>query len=174
MQNEKEKSFMKLYEPVHANFEKFCKARVYGEMDFKDLMHDTLLIAYKKFDKLRSPESFLSFLFGISIRVLANANKKQRAELWKSEEDSLKVHLQDDSTDRNTDVAFLYEALSKLPENQRESIILFEIVGFSVKEIAALHQAGESAVKQRLARGRQQLIQLLTEKESVSSNNLSA
>lgn len=165
---------MKLYEPVHANFEKFCKARVYGEMDFKDLMHDTLLIAYKKFDTLSSPKAFLSFLFGISIRVLANANKKQKAELWKNEEDSFKIHHQDDATDKNADIALLYEALRKLPENQRESIILYEIVGFSVKEIAELHQAGESAVKQRLARGRQQLINLLTEKDSVSQNKVTA
>ena len=50
---------MKLYEPVHANFEKFCKARVYGEMDFQDLMHDSLLIAYKKFDKVTEPKAFL-------------------------------------------------------------------------------------------------------------------
>ena len=66
---------MKFYEPAHTSFEKFCKARVYGDMDFKDLMYDNLLIAYKKFETLTNEKSFLSFLFGISIRVLANANK---------------------------------------------------------------------------------------------------
>lgn len=159
---------MKLYEPVHANFEKFCKARVYGEMDFKDLMHDTLLIAYKKFDHLLHPKAFLSFLFGISIRVLANANKKQKAELWNNDQEAYKVMQTNDQTDKNTDVSLLYAALSKLPENQREAIILYEIVGFSIKEIAELHKSGESAVKQRLARGRQKLIVLLTEKEMVA------
>ncbi len=89
MNSSKEKSFMKLYEPVHENFEKFCKARVYGEMDFKDLMHDTLLIAYKKFDTLFDSKSFLSFLFGISIRVLSNANKKKRPELWQNDSENL-------------------------------------------------------------------------------------
>ncbi len=156
---------MKLYEPVHANFEKFCKARVYGDMDFKDLMHDTLLIAYKKFDQLSNGKSFLSFLFGISIRVLANANRKHKPELWNNESEVSMVREENDITGQKTDVTLLYEALRKLPENQRESIILYEIVGFSVKEIAALHKAGESAVKQRLARGRKQLIELLTEQE---------
>lgn len=165
MKSEKEKAFMKLYEPVHANFEKFCKARVYGEMDFQDLMHDTLLIAYKKFDKVFVPKAFLSFLFGISIRVLSNANKKNRPQLWNDDIDIHRAIQSYDQTDEKADVTLLYEALSKLPESQRESIILYEIVGFSVKEIAVLHNAGESAVKQRLARGRQQLIALLTEKE---------
>jgi RNA polymerase sigma-70 factor (ECF subfamily) len=165
MKSEKEKSFMKLYEPVHANFEKFCKACVYGEMDFQDLMHDTLLIAYKKFDKVTNPKAFLSFLFGISIRVLSNANKKNKPQLWNDNADAHRVVQSNDQTDKKADVSLLYEALSKLPESQRESILLYEIVGFSVKEIAELHQAGESAVKQRLARGRQQLIALLTEKK---------
>ncbi|MFA7272847.1 MAG: RNA polymerase sigma factor [Crocinitomicaceae bacterium] len=163
MKSEKEKSFMQLYEPVHANFEKFCKARVYGEMDFQDLMHDTLLIAYKKFDKVIDPKAFLSFLFGISIRVLSNASKKNKPLLHNDEAMALKISQPNDQTDKKTDVTLLYEALSKLPESQRESIILYEIVGFSVREIAELHNAGESAVKQRLARGRQQLITLLTE-----------
>ncbi len=66
----------------------------------------------------------------------------------------------------------MYEALSKLPEHQKESIILYEIIGFSVKEIAELHETGESAVKQRLARGRQKLIELLTETEPVERKKM--
>ena len=165
MKSNKEKSFMLLYEPVHANFEKFCKARVYGEMDFQDLMHDTLLIAYKKFDKVIHPNAFLSFLFGISIRILSNAHKKQKPQLWQNEFEAQNTFLAAETADQTTDVIHLYEALSKLPEQQREAIILYEIIGFSVKEIAELHDAGESAVKQRLARGRKELINLLTEKE---------
>lgn len=165
---------MKLYEPVHANFEKFCKVRVYGDMDFKDLMHDTLLIAYKKFDKIQNKNSFLSFLFGISIRVLANANKKHKPELWSDEREASLVREENDMTGKNTDVSLLYEALRKLPEAQRESIILYEINGFSVKDIAKLHESGESAVKQRLARGRQKLIELLTENESVVEKRITA
>ena len=135
---------MKLYEPVHANFEKFCKARVYGEMDFKDLMHDTLLIAYKKFDNLIDSKAFLSFLFGISIRVLANANRKNRPELWKSDNENQNIIQPHDKPDQKADVSLLYEALSQLPENQKESIILYHIIGFSVKELAHLHEGVQS------------------------------
>jgi RNA polymerase sigma-70 factor (ECF subfamily) len=59
------------------------------------------------------------------------------------------------------DIHFLYLALQQLPEEQRECIILFEISGFSIKEIAQTQQAGESAVKQRLKRGREKLIEIL-------------
>ena len=59
------------------------------------------------------------------------------------------------------DREWLYKALSRLPEQQREAILLFEISGFSIKEIAVLQESSESAIKQRLSRGRQQLLEQL-------------
>jgi RNA polymerase sigma-70 factor (ECF subfamily) len=159
---DKENQFMALYTPVHENFERFCKARVYGDIDYKDLMHDVIVIAYEKFHKLESPKAFLHFLFGICIRVLANTNKKQR--LLHLKDDSVSLQVEDHSTraDRNDDTHALYAALAKLPEQQREALVLFEISGFSIAEIAELQKAGISAVKQRLVRGRQALLSILS------------
>lgn len=160
MNTEKKKTFMLLYEPNHARFERFCKARVYGEMDFKDLMHDTVVIAFQKFDSLNDPKAFLSFLIGIAIRILANNKRKlDRSEMYVKDisfrdfEDELHV--------RKMDADHLYAAMSLLPAVQRETLILFEILGYSIKEIADFHQAGESAVKQRLSRGRSALKEIL-------------
>jgi len=55
----------------------------------------------------------------------------------------------------------LHQALSKLPEVQKEAIILYEISGFSIKEIATIQDASEPAVKQRLKRGREKLVEIL-------------
>ena len=41
-------------------------------------------------------------------------------------------------------------------------LILFEISGFSIKEVAGLQAASISAVKQRLKRGREKLTEILT------------
>lgn len=163
MKRKKEKAFMELYEPVHDRFERFCKSRVYGEMDFKDLMHDTILIAYTKFEDLKDPKAFLSFLFGISRRVLANTKRKKSTENWYSNEEVYQVASVNDKTESKLEVRMLNEALLKLPDEQKETIILFEITGFSIKEISDLHGVGESAVKQRLVRARKKLSELLTE-----------
>ncbi len=159
---DKKDQFMELYTPVHENFERFCKARVYGDIDYKDLMHDTIVIAFEKFHKLESPKAFLHFLFGICIRVLANTNKKQRLLHLKDEAVSLEVEDHSTRADRNDDTHTLYAALAKLPEQQREALVLFEISGFAIAEIAELQKAGISAVKQRLARGRQALLEILS------------
>ena len=53
--------------------------------------------------------------------------------------------------------AFLHQALALLPDAQREAVILFEISGFNLKEVAEIQEASLSAVKQRLKRGRERL-----------------
>lgn len=163
---------MELYEPIHVRFEKFCKARAYGNFNFKDLMHDALVVAYERFDSLKKEEAFLHFLFGIAIRLLANENRKISTERLSDHSQVYNYSVESDRTDRLLEINLLYEAISQLPDLQKESIILFEISGFSIKEIADLQQSSEDAVKQRLVRSRKKLLELMTEKKEVELNNL--
>ena len=57
----------------------------------------------------------------------------------------------------------LYAALDKLPAAQKEAVILFEISGFSIKEIAEIQGSTESGVKSRLKRGREALAKLMND-----------
>jgi len=161
MSNKKKKEFMNLYRPVHATFERFCKARVYGRMDFKDLMQETIIVAFEKFETLQHTTAFKSFLIGISIKLLANDARKMKELRWNHDVTiDEKFSTKEESS---LEIEDLYKALNKLPELQKEAIILFEINGFSIKEIADIQNSGESAVKQRLARGRMSLRELLTD-----------
>lgn len=169
--NRKQKDFLELYEPIHDRFERFCRARVYGDMDFRDLMNETLLKAYQKFDDLRSQEAFLSFLFSISVRILANNKRKKKADRLNGGEDVPVIMDQNAHSDSSTEVFFLHQALAELPEQQREALILFEITGFSIKEIAEIQNSSETAVKQRLRRGRLRLKEILTPKMVGSEKN---
>lgn len=162
MSNDKQAHFLKLYEPIHDRFERFCRARVYGDMDYEDLMNETLLRAYSKLDTLQSETAFLSFLFSISVRVLANQHRKKKPERIESDLQLRSISDQGATTDLNTEITILHEALALLPDAQREALILFEISGFSLKETAELQEVSLSAVKQRLKRGRERLKQLLT------------
>jgi RNA polymerase sigma-70 factor (ECF subfamily) len=66
------------------------------------------------------------------------------------------------AADRQAEKEQLYKALAMLPIEQREALILFEIVGFSVKEIAGFQQKTEEAIRQQLSRGRKKLLSLLS------------
>jgi len=166
MAEDKKIAFMKLYEPVHAQFERFCKARVYGQLDYKDLMHDTIVIAFKKFEDIKEKKAFLHFLFGIAIRILSNNKKKKSLEYRENLNTETKASTTLSDTERNIELEHLKIALSQLPDEQKEAILLFEVGGFSIKEITTLQKCSESAVKQRLSRGRQNLLAILTPKSN--------
>ena len=153
---------MKLYEEIHPNFERYCRARVYGELSHEDLIHEALLIAFGKFDLDKSSKELLSFLIGTARRVLANSSKKHKAQTGVIElhENSAGAY---DNTETALQVRLLYEALAKLPDDMSEALILFEITGYSIKEVAAVQNTSESNVKQRLRRGRMKLKTLLVE-----------
>jgi RNA polymerase sigma-70 factor (ECF subfamily) len=121
-----------------------------------------LVVAFQKVDTLRSEASFLSFLFSISVRLLANNKRKKKEEVGFSTEFLASFPDQNAQTDLDADVSFLHEALLCLPEEQREAIILFEISGFNLKEISDMQEVSLSAVKQRLRRGRIKLTEVLT------------
>ena len=169
MIDKKQEKFLSLYKPVHNSFERFCRARACRQMDFRDLMNDTLVIAFQKFDLIKSEKAFLSFLIGISIRVIANHSRKKRLLVSASEELINDIPAES-RTDSRAEVYMLHQAIAKLPASQKESIILYEITGFSIKEIAKMQDVSESAVKKRLERGRKKLLQLLTS-TPLSHNN---
>ena len=152
---------MKLYKPVHDRFERFCKARAFYDMPYQDLINETLLIAFKKFHTLKEEGSFLSFLIAISKRILANARNKRKPRTLATDHQLFNYADQDNQIERLSDSELLYGALAKLPEKQQEAIILYELTGFSIKEIMEIQQSSESAVKQRLRRGRQRLAVLV-------------
>lgn len=166
--DKKQADFLKLYEPIHDRFERFCRARVFGDMDFRDILNDSLVIAYEKFETLKSKDAFLSFLFSICVRVVGNNYQKKRET--NVEKNQFIFELSDKNADPQSaaDIYYLYQALAQLSDDQRECIILFEISGFSIKEIMVIQDSSESAVKQRLKRGREKLIEILTYDSSLT------
>ena len=166
MSKEKQEQFMGLYQPVHDRFERFCRARCFGEMDHKDLMNDTLLIAFEKFETLQKEQSFLPFLMGISIRVLGNFLQKKKTEKYQQHFENT-IQDQQSSPSEKADIYFLHLALSQLSSEKREALLLFEIIGMRVSEIAQLQNISEAAIRQRLKRSRIELADILKENKRI-------
>src|SRR5688500_15221113 len=65
----KQERFMSLFDPVHDRLEHFAIALTRNGEAARDIVGETILIAYESFDSLRHPEAFLSYLFTIARRV---------------------------------------------------------------------------------------------------------
>lgn len=152
-----QKQFLALYEPIHESFARFCHAKAYGLMEAEDLISESLTCALEQFHRLKEEKAFLSFLFSIASNVLSKKNRRLKFRGSYNQKQAEKSI--DESIDAETrlDIKVLYTALNQLPKEQKEALILFEISGFSIKEVSEIQQSSESAIKQRLKRGRAKL-----------------
>jgi len=153
--------FLSLYQEHHEAFGRYCSAQAFGIIDADDLMSESLLNALESFDQLREEKAFLGFLISIAKNIIRNKIRRKKFSGVFKEEKALELPSQGIAADTRLDIQLLYQCLNRLPAAQKEAVILFEISGYSIKEIAEIQHAGESAVKQRLKRGREKLAQIM-------------
>ena len=166
---EKQQEFMALYQPFHASLSRFCEALTRNNNDARDLMSDTVLAVFENFDRIRNKQAFLSFLFGTASRIYKS--KSRRKKFWGVFETAKAEQIQGSYSDgeMSTELNMLYRKMDKLPEEQKQALILFEVSGLTIKEICKIQAASESAVKSRISRARQKLTELMAEKRRPSS-----
>jgi RNA polymerase sigma-70 factor (ECF subfamily) len=59
------------------------------------------------------------------------------------------------------DLRWLRQGLDRLPERKREAVILHEVEGYSLAEVAEIQRCSLSAAKTRVSRARRELKRLL-------------
>ena len=155
--------FLELYEPIHTQFYRYCEVMVKNNEMAKDLQSDVILAAYESFGKLRNPESFKFYLFGIARNIFRKNLKRNKVQTKYEMSNHEQQHDDSASMEMNVDIRLLYDKLDMLPVKQKEALILFEISGFSLKEIKDIQGGSLSGVKLRLSRGRQKLKKLLSD-----------
>jgi RNA polymerase sigma-70 factor (ECF subfamily) len=175
-QTQQQERFLALFEPLYPDVERFVRALVRREREdavlVQDVVAETIALAFERFGSPRDEQAFLSFLFTIATRVYRQHRVRARRFI-RHEVHIEHVGLLADSYAESFpspanafDVERLYAALGKLPERQREALILFELLGHSMKEIADLQGDLVVTVKVRISRGRAALKRLLTESSS--------
>ena len=171
--NKRQERFLALLEPRLEDLSRFCLAMTHEVEGGRDLMSDVILAAWERFDSLRDEEAFLSFLFTIARRTYHRRHRRERFFGEYDEQAALNIAVNGTPVWIGADVRALYDALAKLPEVQREAIVLFELTGLSLKEVAEVQKASLSAVKSRVSRGRERLAELLGIEPEVKSGQVS-
>jgi len=146
---------MRLYEP-HREPALAYACRLCGNIDDgRDLLQESLEAALVAFDSLHSADSFKPWFF----RILRNRfiNRAKRLKL------AYRFNL---DIERNSNLGFdeqtverakLLNALNNLTAEEREALILFEVEGLRVHDIAQIQHRSVPTIKYRLRRGREKL-----------------
>jgi RNA polymerase sigma-70 factor, ECF subfamily len=160
---DKQQAFMLLYEPCNQRLSSYCRAQCKGNVeDAKDLMSETILKAYEAFERLRNKDVFLYFLFGIACNIQRNRNRRKKFVGEYTDQFANNLHDKGAAPDAGADLHILYDALNRLPAKQCEALVLYEISGFSLKEIQEIQgEQSLSAIKSRVARAREKMASML-------------
>ena len=166
----KQERFLRLLAPVQEPLERFALFLTRNREDARDLISETLLHAFEKLETLRDEITFQSFIFTIARRTFYNRKTRTRKFEYRDNEEIDELFCGGGiAADDALDVQFLYKALDKLPEVQREAVVMAEIMGFSHKEIQKIQGGTVTGVKVRIFRAKRQLAKLLG--ADTNSNN---
>lgn len=163
----KQERFLALLKPHHDKLARFARAMTRTADDARDLVSDTLEQAFKHFHTLRNEAAFVCWLLTIASRLAKRRRWRERIfERLNPLMQHQKVVLEQSAAsnaDTLYDTQVLYDALQRLPHKHREALTLFEISGFSIREIQEIQGGSLSAVKMRLVRAREALRAMIAE-----------
>ncbi len=134
-----------------------AKTLLRSDADCADAIQEAIVKAFSSLHTLRKDSYAKTWLVRIVINECYAIMRKEKRVV------SIEDYTPEKMEESTEDYSDLYEAVSRLPKEQRLSVALYYMEGYSVKEIAELMETSESAVKSRLARARARLKQDLTE-----------
>ncbi len=160
---------MQALRPIQSSLERFSLHLTHNREDARELVAETIAVAYERFNTVNDERAFLSFLLTIASRTWKRTMAARRRQVATEPESFDLLFGASLDADVHTDVVLLYEAMEQLPHDQRQAVVMFEVMGMSIKEIATVQKSTSVAVKVRLHRARKRLRELLTDPQPISN-----
>ena len=127
-----------------------AKSLLYNDADCADAIQEAIVKAFAKLHTLKDDSYAKTWLIRIVMNECYAIMRKEKKIISLQETES-------------KDYSDLYEAIFHLPEQIKLCVTLYYMEGYSVKEVAALLDTTESAVKNRLAKARGKLKEALAD-----------
>ncbi|UCC44384.1 MAG: RNA polymerase sigma factor [Candidatus Zixiibacteriota bacterium] len=155
-------SFWKLLEPLHDEAAAFCQ-KLAGDRDAgEDLYQDALLKGMRRFGHLREASAFRPWLYRVIVNSFRNRLRRSvrrgGATAKDLEAENLSGH---DPRDEYESRRRLEALLSKLSREDKAMVVLHDIDGWSIPELARMLGRPEGTIKTRLFRARRKMRRII-------------
>jgi RNA polymerase sigma-70 factor (ECF subfamily) len=134
-----------------------AKSLLYNDADCADAIQEAIVKAFVKLHTLKDDSYAKTWLIRIVMNECYAIMRKEKKII------SLQDYQMNEQETESKDYSDLYEAIFRLPEQIKLCVTLYYMEGYSVKEVAALLDTTESAVKNRLAKARGKLKEALAD-----------
>ena len=143
---------------------RYCARMTGSVFDGEDVLQDALVKAIDALPKLASVENPEAWLFRIAHNAALDfLRRRARREAGHSDEDIAMVADRSSQTDERIATTASLRTFLRLPVAQRSSVILMDVLGYSLEEIGGVLDATISSVKANLNRGRAHLREFANE-----------
>lgn len=131
--------------------------------DAADAVQEALISAMRHAASFRGDAKVSTWLHRIVVNACLDRLRRRAAHPTSPlpDDDHAPSIARDDYADRDT-AADVHAALATLPAEQRAAIVLVDIEGYPVDEVAAMLEVPSGTIKSRCARGRAKLVPLLS------------
>ena len=138
---------------------RFCSRMAGGVLDGEDLVQETLTQAFYNLPSLRDASRLEPWLFRIAHHRCVDFIRRERRarESTVSWSDGHDVEDAMSSSDDGPVDEALAVLVSRLPPRERASVLLMDVLGYRLKEVAEVVDSTVGAVKSALHRGRTRL-----------------
>lgn len=130
--------------------------------DAEDVAQEAFVRAYRRFAQLRNRERFRAWLVRMTWRLAMDRQRADRRRLAREGAHAAAAPVSTTVVDARTEA--LWRAVDALPDKLRLVIVLANVEGYDVCEVAKLLGVPEGTVKSRLFLARQRLKELLNDR----------
>ena len=166
--------FEQLAGELRPKLHRYCARMTGSAVDGEDIVQDALMKALAALPNVGVVDNPEGWLFRIAHNTALDfLRRRARGPILQNDE-ALDMIPAPDSPDQGHEIAAMsLRTFMRLPALQRSAVILKDVLGHSLEEVASITGASEAAAKSALQRGRIRLRQIATEPADVSLPMLS-
>jgi len=167
--------FDRLLGELRPKLHRYCSRMTGSVIDGEDAVQEALVKAIEAFPSFASIANPEAWLFRVAHNATLDLLRRRTRQEARQTEKELEMIVDPVSTvEDRLNAAVSLRTFMRLPAAQRSSVILMDVLGYSLAEIADVTEASLPAVKAALHRGRVRLKELAEEPEDRPMPALSA
>src|SRR6202050_2477621 len=166
--------FERLVGELRPKLHRYCARMTGSVVDGEDIVQDAVIKAFNALPEVGVVDNPEGWLFRIAHNTALDFLRRRSRGPTMQNEKTLDMIAAPDSPDRNHEVAAMsLRTFMRLPALQRSAVILKDVLGHSLEEIASITGVSQAAAKSALQRGRVSLRKFATEPADMSLPMLS-
>ncbi len=161
--------FERLAGEFRPKLHRYCARMTGSSVDGEDIVQDALIKALAALPNAGVIDNPEGWLFRIAHNTALDFLRRRARDPMMQHDEALEMIAAPDSPDQDHEAATMsLRTFMRLPALQRSAVILKDVLGHSLEEIASITGASEAAAKSALQRGRVRLREFAREPADVS------